>query len=665
MSRFLVLGNGNILVCMDDHAQVRDLYFPYVGSENHVGGKYKHRIGVWTENEMRWFDEGWDIKVQTEEGASVSSILAKNNELNLELYLSDTVYNEKNIFIRKVTIRNTTDRRREVKLYFGHEFEIYESRRGDTAYFDPLRHSIIHYSGRRVFLINGKIDDRSFDDYTTGIFHIEGREGSYKCASKGELPKNPIEHGPSDSVVGFYTTLNSHEEKIVYYWMTIAESIKEAQELNNYVLRKTPEYLIHTTRDFWRAWVNRYNQNFDSFNDSAVSLFKKSLFIIRIHADNHGAILASGDSEMLLSGKDSYGYSWPRDGALCALSLDLAGNTSVARRYYQFCNDTITDDGYLMHKYRPDGSLGSSWHPWIRDGEVILPIQEDETALVIYALWNHYELSRDLDFIESVYNSLIKKAAEFMLIYRDRKTGLPKASYDLWEEKYGISTYTCATVVAGLVAAGNFARVLGKEQSEKKYRQAADEIREAICTYLYDEKEGYFYKMLNVKNDEIIYDKTLDMSSFYGLVSLGVLDINDERIKRFADVITKRLVCQTQIGGFGRYEGDKYFRQKKDSSVPGNPWIITTLWVAQYYIAKAKEESELSEAKKLIDWTVERMLPSGVLAEQFHPYNGTPLSAMPLAWSHAEFVTTMVKYLDKLEELGTCNDCNPVNRYSF
>ena len=151
MSRSLVLGNGNILVCFDEKAQVRDMYFPYVGLENHVGGKYKHRIGVWTEDKMRWFDEGWNITIQSEEDAPVSSVLAKHNELNIELRLSDVVYNEKNIFIRKVFVRNETDRRREIKLYFGQEFEIYESRRGDTAYFDPIRHTIIHYNGKRVF----------------------------------------------------------------------------------------------------------------------------------------------------------------------------------------------------------------------------------------------------------------------------------------------------------------------------------------------------------------------------------------------------------------------------------------------------------------------------------------------------------------------------------
>jgi len=662
MARSLVLGNGNILVCMDKQAQVRDLYFPYVGLENHVGGQHKHRVGVWVEGKMRWLDNNWDIKIQSEDNALIGNISARNNELGIELHFSDTVYNEKNIFIREITVKNLTDRRREIKLYFAHEFEIYESKRGDTVYFDPIRHTIIHYRGLRVFLINGQMDGKSFNDYTTGIFNIDGKEGSYKAAEQGKLPKNPIEHGPTDSVIGFDINLNSHETKTIYYWMTIAKSIPEADELDNYVLNKTPLYLMNTTRDFWNAWVNRYNYNFHLLNDATVALFKKSLFVIRAHSDNHGAILASGDSGMLQFGKDSYGYSWPRDGAVSAFALDLTGNTNISRRYFQFCNATLSNDGFLLHKYCPDKSLGSSWHPWIHDGEIALPIQEDATAVVICALWNHYQISKDIEFIESIYNSFIKKASEFLLIYRDKTTRLPKPSYDLWEEKYGISTHTTALVIAGLIAASNFAQILGKKRSEERYREEANEIREKLITYLFDEKEGYFYKMLNVKNNQIINDKTLDISGFYGLFAFNVLDINDEKLTRFANVIKERLFCNTPIGGFGRYEGDAYFRQRYDLNVPGNPWVITTLWMAQYYIAKAKTETDLKEAQRLIDWTIDRALESGLLAEQFNPYNGNPLSATPLTWSHAEFVITVIRYLDKLEDLGLCQDCNPINK---
>jgi 3-oxoacyl-[acyl-carrier-protein] synthase-3 len=76
-----------------------------------------------------------------------------------------------------------------------------------------------------------------------------------------------------------------------------------------------------------------------------------------------------------------------------------AGDTLVARRFFRFCNDVLADGEYFMHKYSPDKSLGSSWHPWVRDGQPALPIQEDETALVLWSLWHYYEITKDIEFI--------------------------------------------------------------------------------------------------------------------------------------------------------------------------------------------------------------------------------------------------------------------------
>lgn len=37
MPREFCVGNGNLLVNLDANLSIRDLYFPYVGMENHVG----------------------------------------------------------------------------------------------------------------------------------------------------------------------------------------------------------------------------------------------------------------------------------------------------------------------------------------------------------------------------------------------------------------------------------------------------------------------------------------------------------------------------------------------------------------------------------------------------------------------------------------------------
>jgi GH15 family glucan-1,4-alpha-glucosidase len=122
--------------------------------------------------------------------------------------------------------------------------------------------------------------------------------------------------------------------------------------------------------------------------------------------------------------------------------------------------------------------------------------------------------------------------------------------------------------------------------------------------------------------------------------------------------VLARILCKTEISGVARYENDRYFRGV--GGVPGNPWIITTLWLAQYYIACAKKESDFDEAKKWIAWTIKHSGHSGVLSEQLNPYTGEQLSATPLAWSHAEYLITIMAYLDRLEYLGICLKCNPL-----
>jgi oligosaccharide amylase len=662
MPKAFTLGNGSMLLCFDKYGQVKDLYFPHVGLENHVGEESMHRIGIFVDGALTWIsDPEWSITIHCLPDTQVGDMVAENKNLGLVLVFNDAVYNEKNIFLRRVTIRNNVPHKRMIKIFFCQEFNIFQSRRQDTGYYDPFNNCIIHYEGKRVFLVNGRVDDvddRGIDDYTTGIFKMEGKDGSYRDAEDGELTKNPIEHGLVDSVISFHFELESQQGKVLYFWIAAAKSISEAVDLNDYIIEKTPEHLLRTTKDFWQAWVNRENFNFYGLSDDIVKIFKKSLFITRSHVDSSGAVIASGDSDMLQYGRDTYSYMWPRDGAFTIMALDKAGDSYIARKFFVFCNQALTNDGYFMHKYRADGSLGSSWHPWItKDGAVQLPIQEDETAVVLFALWEHYKLTKDLEFVEEVYNSFVQKAANFMVLYRDKSTGLPKPSYDLWEEKLGVSTYTAASVYGALIAAAKFSKLLGKLASEKKYLDTALEIKQGIMKHLYDPESGSFRKLFNKKNGEFIYDNTIDISNVYGMFRFGLLEANDPILAKAFGIAEERLSCLRYSGGIARYEGDNYYRIGHD--VPGNPWFVTTLWLVQYYIASAKEEKDLERVKKWLDWVVGCALSSGVLSEQINPYNKEQISAAPLTWSHSEFVLAVIAYLEKLEELGVCKMCNP------
>ncbi len=656
MARSVTIGNGSLLVGLDYRGQVRDLYYPYVGEPNHVSGasgSFVHRIGVYVDGAISWLDDPeWQITVGADDRTSVGSMFAVNHRLGITLASRDAVHNEQNVFLRDFHITNTKASEREVKLFLSQQFRIAESRRGDTAFFDPRVKAIIHYKGKYTFLVNAFVNGKQFVDYNIGLFGIEGKEGTYLDAVDGVLERNPIEHGSVDSVIGLTAVLGPEQVAQMQYWVVCGESIPAVHTLDAYVLEEQASRLIAGTESYWQAWLEKEDRDLSLLPASLQRLFNRSLITMRVHADNQGGIIASSDTDMLHHGRDTYSYVWPRDGATVALALDTAGYHDVTKRFYSFAAKCAEPGGYLMHKYRTDGVLGSSWHPWMQHGKPRLPIQEDETAAVVFMLWQHYEKCRDLEFIESLYNPFIEPAARFMCDYIESTTGLPQASYDLWEEKYGTSTYTASAVYGGLMAASRFAMMLGKDDDARTYQAVAQRLQGAILSLLFDNELGMFVKhVLHDEDGELTYDRTVDTSSFYGPLLFGVVDVDDPIMTKAKKTVDERLQVQADSKGYVRYENDRYYRMQ-DAGSP-NPWVITTLWMAQYYIAKAKVLKDLKPAIELLEWTCSHATSGGVLAEQMHPNTRVHLSTSPLVWSHAEYVLAVEAYLTKAKELST------------
>lgn len=652
MAKSIILANGNIQVGLNQYGLLSDFFFPYVGSKNHVRG-LTHKIGVFEDGQISWLgDKEWNIDIDLCKDTFVGIMKCYNKKTSTELIFKNVVYNEKNIFIRQIEIINHTESVKNIKLFFHQTFSVYDMPQVGTAYYDPIRNTIVHYEGKTVFTICAEVDSKPFNDYSIGLYGVEGREGTYKDAEDGVLSKNPIEHGRVDSTLSLSVTLEKNSRKFAYYWITVGESKNESFELHDYVVYRSPLPFIETTTKYWSAWLSRHDYLTCSITESKqIELFKKSLFYIRGNIDTRGAIIASGDSDMLQHGRDTYSYMWPRDGAMTVTALLMVGEDNISKHFFKFCNDVLEPEGYLMHKYRSDRSLGSSWHPFVKDGKAILPIQEDETALPLVALWEYYDKTKDIEFIEIHYNETIKKMGTFLSSFIDKETNLPLPSYDLWEEKHGTSTFTSATVYAGLIAAGKFADLLGKDEDEKLFTKTAEKIKEAILTHLYNDELKMFVKMINKVDGKIVYDNTIDMSSIYAIYNYDILPIDDERVTASIATIEKSLRLNTGIDGVPRYVKDNYFRSVEDVS---NPWYITTLWLAQYYIRVAKEAKDLEIVRYWLKWASDHSPASGVLSEQLHPYTGEQLSANPLTWSHAEYVRTIVLYHQKLEKLGLC-----------
>lgn len=657
MPRDIPVGNGSLLVTFDREYQIRDLYYPYVGKENHTIG-HPCRMGVWVDGQFSWLGGEWRKTLRYKEDTLVTDVNARNDRLKIELQMYDTVDFHLNIFVKEIIVRNLEGRDREIRLFFNHDFHIYENEIGDTAYYDPDTRAIVHYKSQRYFLINCCDPAKcGIDHFATGIKEVHGAEGTWKDAEDGVLSGNSIAQGSVDSTLGINIQVKAYSENIAHYWIAVGMKYDEVVKLNKVIWEKTPEELIRRTENYWKLWVNKETFNFFDIPQSIVSLFKRSLLIIRTQIDNGGAIIAANDSDIIQFGRDTYSYMWPRDGALVAYALTKTGYIDASKRFFQFCADVISKDGYLLHKYNPDRSFASSWHPWLKDDRKSLPIQEDGIALVIWSLWNHYDEFRDIEFIKPLYRSLILNAAEFMIKFRDEETGLPLNSYDLWEERYGVHTFTVSAVIAGLRAAGDFARAFGEQECGDKYRDTADKMKDSLIAYFYHKEEGRFARMGNRTANGYDLDMTVD-ASLAGLVAFDIFGAADAMVMSTMNAVKERLRIKTTVGGIARYTNDYYHQVSNDiGQVPGNPWFICTLWLAEYEIMRAKDLTELNNTLPILEWVADKALPSGVLAEQVDPYTGTPLSVSPLTWSHATFVTTLMKYMKKRESLILCLEC--------
>ncbi len=636
MGRPVVLSNGSMFVGLNKHGLVHDFYYPYVGLDNLTTTRSeRHLIGVWVDNQFSWVnDDGWDRVIDFEADALISTISMKNENLGVELQFQDFIDPEYNAFCRYIRVINRRDEKREIRLFMHQVFQISHMGHGDTAMYEADGHYLLDYKGRTSLLIYAESSDGTpFDQFAVGNCGIEGKEGTFKDAEDGELSGNAVEHGGVDSVIRMKLDVPGRQAVSVDYWVVAGSSQHDVEVIHEDIRQHGLTTRLRDARRWWHKWMEVAEPKLKQIDKRYQTMTRKSLLVIKAHADRRGGMLASGDSSIFNYGRDYYCYCWPRDGAYNIWPLMRFGLKEEAQNFFEFCRDIIHKEGYLLHKYQPDRAIGSTWHPTLHNNRHELAIQEDETAIVLIMLGEYVKLTGDKDFVELMYDTLIKPAAQFMSEFIDEPTNLPHATYDLWEEKFLTTTYTTALTYAALRVAAKFAEMFNFPADGVVWDEAADRIETGI-PLLFDEERQAFRKGILLQPDgSIAHDNTLDVSSMYGMMMFGPASAKDAVASTFS-LIEKVLLDSSPAGGTPRYENDVYMRVGDEHL--GNPWFNCTFWMAQYY----HDQGNTEKAHEIMEWAASRATHSGILSEQIHAATGKPASVSPLVWSHAEYANT-------------------------
>jgi glucoamylase len=414
MPRYLSLSNGRLLVNFDRQYDLRDLYWPHVGQENHTeGGRF--RLGVFCEGRFSWVaDSSWDKQMYYGDDTIISHVTLRHQDLHLALVCRDVVDVHEDVYLRHI---EAIDERppssgnagpRSVRLFFAQDFHIYGTGIGDTAYYEPQARTVFHYKKKRWFLIDtakkqGGQWVHGVDQWSVGESGTKGKEGTWRDAEDGELSGAATAQGSVDSVVALHLEVPPGGRAVGCYAIAVARDRSGVAQVHRALCEKPPEGLVDRTRAYWKLWVGRERPEETNLSAKLATLYRRSLLVIRGHMDDAGGIVAATDYDTARASHDTYSYVWPRDGALAAAALIRAGYEEAPERFFTFCHSALAPEGYLLHKFNPDGSLASTWEGWYPQGQKVLPIQEDETALVVWALRLLFERFHNVEFIKPLY----------------------------------------------------------------------------------------------------------------------------------------------------------------------------------------------------------------------------------------------------------------------
>lgn len=496
------------------------------------------------------------------------------------------------------------------------------------------------------FLINSKIlssqdnpiSARIFDDtliqynydYSVGIFSKE-KITSYQLHDVNSNFASGVIGGKdyigmsSNSAISYdLGSLKPGEERefTLFIYMKENKGTKIEENIENSIdkIRKFEvDKKIDSIKKYWRKFVKEHiNLDTSNFSEKLDLIYKRSilLFPLLINSETGGIIAAPEiDEERKVSG--GYAYCWPRDAVFITKALDILGMCNEAKDFYiKFCKNTQSKNGMWEQRFYTNGNLAPCWG-----------YQIDETASVVYGICENYKFKKDIEFLKQSIK-MCENAVEFLFKYienlleideedsvkkeielKNKNTNKIEAhlSYDLWEMNEGVHLYSLASIFSAFDAMIYMDEELQKNNNSNRIKQEIvlnrklklekykDLIKKYITNNFYDEKQKIFYRNLT--------DKKMDISLLGIFVPFGLLSTSEKSAKNLAEKINMTL--RTYTGGYLRFEGDNYYGGK-------NPWVISTLWMALYYIKADKK----NKAMECLDFVVKTASENGLLAEQ-------------------------------------------------
>lgn len=628
-----IIGNSRMLGCISEKGELIRLFWPNIDYPQHVDRMLSGVFNTGQQNSTVWLsDDSFSHSQQYVKDTNVLETMCVNWDKGVRILQKDYVLPDKDILIRQYEIENTKDCHTDLSFVVFSSF-ITTTPELRSTLFDFDNEALIYY--RHGYYISISADREAFqfqlgnNPHDSAVFtELKGYD------TIGMMPDGAISWKLGEFKPG--------EKKCFTVHICASDTHKGVKRMISSIRGSDISLEYSKTENYWLDYVKNA-KSVNTGRDEIDNLYKRSLLVFKLMADEKGGLLAAPEVDEDFTRCGRYAYCWGRDAAFITGALDKCGLTDVVDKFYKWAADIQDDDGSWQQRYHMDGNIAPSWG-----------LQIDETGTLIWGILEHYKVTGDMSFLKEMWET-VRKGVNFMLNFTDPETGLPKPSYDLWEERVGEHTYSSASVWGGIKAGAEVARILGIQEQTELWELAAGQMKDAIIKHLWKDENKCFLRSVRTKlnpwggehsqntvvikanpkgyyRDVTLEDPMVDVSLLGIAVPFGVLDVENYRVVDSVEKIER--VLSSPVGGIRRYENDGY--------IGGNPWILTTLWVALYYLQK----KDFDKARHYFEWSLKGRTQLDLLPEQVNRENGRPEWIIPLTWSHAMFVLVLIGLLD-------------------
>ena len=644
-----IVGNKNMIATFALKGELQRLYFPSKDNRQYIN--FFHTGVKLNQSDLIYLHDDINntYKQYYDTDTNVLNTEITNTYFNLTVVQTDFVLLKENVLVKRYIFLNEGAIDLDTKFYIHSELLSDKNNYVGCKVIDNGMMQYAHDFVVSTFAKGAKISKHQIN-------------GSYETIKTGEIhDKDYIGMSKDSSICYDLGVIKPNEKKVLEICMLVDEN-RNVSEMEDEIDRITKidlnkEYT--QTKAYWRKYVKNHNglnlkdpQN--SYEERIFEIYKRSILLFPLLTNpDTGGIIASPEIDEDFTKCGRYAYCWPRDAVFITKAMDIVKMEKETEKFYRvFCKKTQSKNGMWEQRFYTDGSLAPCWG-----------YQIDETASVVYGVYEHYKVTKSEKFLKDNLQ-MCEKAIDFLKKYLKDWTGIEgideekrdvvkdeieedtlkrtgklhkyHVSYDIWEMCEGIHLYSLASIYAAFDSILNIYRVLGKnvsdfennrlkeekiQRNEREIEKIQVEIKKYINENMYDEQKKSY-----VRNPD---DKKMDISILGTVTPFNVFSAKEKKVKNTVESINLHL--RTYTGGYQRFEGDHYMNS--------NPWPIANLWMTLYYL----ETGEKKKAKETFDFVVKTAGKHYFLGEQVDNSTLKPNWVIGLGWSHAMFLIVLEK----------------------